>query len=411
MKRKIRTLMMTLSIVLSLTSWRAFTSRAAAVYTGASQPAGVPFRVPAGAAGAFPSLAAAPPIMSGCATPDFSAATNFAVGTRPASVAVGDFNGDGKLDLATANFNSDNVSVLLNNCTANTAPIASCQNVTVAAGANCTATASINNGSSDPDGDTITLAQSPAGPYPLGLTTVTLTVTDSAGASNSCSATVTVVDQTAPIITLNGTNPLPVECANGFTDPGATALDNCSGTRTVTATNNINLNVPGSYTITYAASDGNGNTATKTRTVNVVDTKAPLLTLKANLTFWPPNHSYHTITISQMVRSVVDGCNTTLGISAVVIEKVTSDEPDNATGDADGNTPNDIVIAADCKSVQVRAERDETKNGRVYVLTLRVKDAAGNTTRKDFKVSVPINQSGAAALQGATAQTKTSSCP
>ena len=77
------------------------------------------------------------------------------------------------------------------------------------------------------------------------------------GASNSCSATVTVVDQTAPIITLNGTNPLPVECANGFTDPGATALDNCSGTRTVTATNNINLNVPGSYTITYAASDGN----------------------------------------------------------------------------------------------------------------------------------------------------------
>jgi len=34
-------------------------------------------------------------------------------GTNPASVAVGDFNGDGKPDLATANFGSGNVSILL----------------------------------------------------------------------------------------------------------------------------------------------------------------------------------------------------------------------------------------------------------------------------------------------------------
>ena len=39
----------------------------------------------------------------------------YAVGTFPASVAVADFNGDGKLDLATANFVSGNVSVLLGN--------------------------------------------------------------------------------------------------------------------------------------------------------------------------------------------------------------------------------------------------------------------------------------------------------
>ena len=43
----------------------------------------------------------------------FGAATNFAAGTSPVSVAVGDFNGDGKQDLAVANFNSNNVSVLL----------------------------------------------------------------------------------------------------------------------------------------------------------------------------------------------------------------------------------------------------------------------------------------------------------
>ena len=39
--------------------------------------------------------------------------TDYTVGSLPYSVAVGDFNGDGKLDLATANQNSDTVSVLL----------------------------------------------------------------------------------------------------------------------------------------------------------------------------------------------------------------------------------------------------------------------------------------------------------
>ena len=39
----------------------------------------------------------------------------FAVGNRPVSVAVGDFNGDGKSDLATANYDSNNVTVLLGN--------------------------------------------------------------------------------------------------------------------------------------------------------------------------------------------------------------------------------------------------------------------------------------------------------
>src|SRR5215813_3339195 len=43
----------------------------------------------------------------------FQPARNLDVGRSPYSVAVGDFNGDGKLDLAVANYNSHNVSVLL----------------------------------------------------------------------------------------------------------------------------------------------------------------------------------------------------------------------------------------------------------------------------------------------------------
>ena len=54
-------------------------------------------------------------VLLGDGSGGFGAATNFAVGTGPTSIAVGDLNGDGKLDLAVANVESDNVSVLLGN--------------------------------------------------------------------------------------------------------------------------------------------------------------------------------------------------------------------------------------------------------------------------------------------------------
>src|SRR5512139_340998 len=52
-------------------------------------------------------------VLLGTGTGSFAATTNFAVGTNPQSVAVGDFNGDRKLDLAVANASSDTVSILL----------------------------------------------------------------------------------------------------------------------------------------------------------------------------------------------------------------------------------------------------------------------------------------------------------
>ena len=56
-------------------------------------------------------------ILLGNGTGLFGTATNFAVGSFPVSVGVGDFNGDTILDLAVANANSNNVSILLGNGT------------------------------------------------------------------------------------------------------------------------------------------------------------------------------------------------------------------------------------------------------------------------------------------------------
>src|SRR5437016_1076340 len=52
-------------------------------------------------------------LAQGCPAPSFAAGRTFDTGTTPVSVAVGDFNGDGKPDLAVANYHSDNVAVLL----------------------------------------------------------------------------------------------------------------------------------------------------------------------------------------------------------------------------------------------------------------------------------------------------------
>src|SRR5882724_11933208 len=43
------------------------------------------------------------------------ARTDYPAGAQPAAVVIADFNGDGKADLAVANFGSNNVSILLGN--------------------------------------------------------------------------------------------------------------------------------------------------------------------------------------------------------------------------------------------------------------------------------------------------------
>lgn len=56
-------------------------------------------------------------IFLGTGTGSFGFKTDFSTGDGPFGVAVGDFNGDGKLDVVTANSNRDTVSILLGNGT------------------------------------------------------------------------------------------------------------------------------------------------------------------------------------------------------------------------------------------------------------------------------------------------------
>jgi Ca2+-binding RTX toxin-like protein len=68
-------------------------------------------------------------VLLGQGNGSFGAATNFDVGIMPLSLATGDFDGDGKLDLVAANVGSNNVSILLNTTITNTPPVANADTV------------------------------------------------------------------------------------------------------------------------------------------------------------------------------------------------------------------------------------------------------------------------------------------
>jgi DNA-binding beta-propeller fold protein YncE len=247
-------------------------------------------------------------------------------------------------------------------------------------------------------------------PDVVGNYTLTYKVSDGTH-TTSVDRSVQVVDTTPPTITVNGANPMTVECHTSFSDPGATATDGCAGSVPVNASGTVNVNVPGTYMINYTASDPSGNPAvSKTRTVNVVDTITPTINLSVStLSMWPPNHEYQTFNVSDFVSSVTDGCDTSLGVSSVVISQVTSDELENSGGD--GNTSNDIVIAANCKSVQLRAERDGPGDGRVYTITFEVRDGSGNVGTATARVLVPKSQGSGPAIDSGPHYTVNGSCP
>ncbi|WP_445250076.1 FG-GAP-like repeat-containing protein, partial [Microcoleus sp. OTE_8_concoct_300] len=52
---------------------------------------------------------------TGATTPTFAPKVDFTTGAEPSWVSIGDFNGDGKPDVATENLSSDTISILLNN--------------------------------------------------------------------------------------------------------------------------------------------------------------------------------------------------------------------------------------------------------------------------------------------------------
>lgn len=111
---------------------------------------------------------------------------------------------------------------------------------------------------------------------------VTYTATDSSGNVATKVRVVTVRAASDATITLNGSNPMTIECATGYAEPGATAEDGCSNASIAVSITGTVASTPGSYTITYSATGSSGHAVVKTRTVIVSDTKPPTITLNGS---------------------------------------------------------------------------------------------------------------------------------
>jgi hypothetical protein len=307
--------------------------------------------------------------------------------------------------------------------------------------------------------------------FPLGSTTVTWTVADNHSHTATATQVITVVDNTPPSLTVPADSSVSANSSCQALIPnvvsGSSASDNCGGV-TVTQSPGAGTVVGvGPHPITVTATDTAGNHTSKTVVFTVVDTTPPTITLNGltilidhfvivingqtvtvngqshpitgrtfticgvpitlngqtiivngqSYTFngqvialWLPNHEYQTVKVSDLVASARDECDPGVDLSDVVISQVTSDELDNAPGNSDGNTVNDIVIAANCKSVKLRAERNSNLNGRVYTITFRVRDASGNVTTKQSKIRIPKLPI-LVAVDDGPHYTVTSSCP
>lgn len=128
--------------------------------------------------------------------------------------------------------------------------------------------------SDDVDGDvsdSLSCDHASGDTFPIGVTTVTCQATDSNENTGYGSATVTVVDTTAPVITLNGNANVTLTVGDDYTDAGATAADIVDVSDVVSVGGDVvDTSTAGTYTVTYDAVDEAGNHATQvTRTVTV----------------------------------------------------------------------------------------------------------------------------------------------
>jgi hypothetical protein len=263
------------------------------------------------------------------------------------------------------------------------------------------------SGSSDPDGSALTYQWSWAGgsstvvgptvSLPLGETVITLVVDDGQGTAidesyRTDTVVITVVDTTPPELTVPAD--VTVEQATyAGTEVSlmATATDICDADVIITSDAPA-IFALGTTTVNFTATDDSGNTAEGTMTVTVVDTTPPEISVTVSPdTLWPPNHKMVNI---QATVIATDICDADLDI---VLESITSDEPDDDIGIGDGKTENDIDIqhadqGTEDYDFKLRAERAGELDGRVYTITYTAIDDSGNSASSAATVIVPLEK-------------------
>jgi hypothetical protein len=179
---------------------------------------------------------------------------------------------------------------------------------TSSAGTAVTYAASATDAEDNPDPTPICSPAS-GSTFPLGTTTVACSVTDAGGLSASGSFTVSIVDTTAPALSLPGN--LTAE---------ATGAGGASVSFTTSASDTVDSSVPvncdqasgdtfplGTTTVTCSAADAAGNSTSGWFTISIADTTAPALALPGDLTAEATSASGASVAFTTSASDAVDG--------------------------------------------------------------------------------------------------------
>jgi hypothetical protein len=150
--------------------------------------------------------------------------------------------------------------------------------------------------------------QAPGSTFALGITTVTCSATDTRSNLSSDTFTVTVVDTTAPTLTLPADIVAEATGATGATvGYTASAADIVDGGVAPVCSPASGVFPLGTSTVTCTATDVAGNTASGTFTVTVRDTTAPALTVPADIVAEATGPAGAAVAYTATAADIVDG--------------------------------------------------------------------------------------------------------
>ena len=160
------------------------------------------------------------------------------------------------------------------------------------------------------DGDVaVTCSRQSGDVFPLGATAVTCSASDSRGNTVDDSFVVTVVDTTAPAVTVPASSVVEATGPSGApADYASTATDAVDGEFAATCVPAPGTSLPlGINTITCSATDAAGNTGSNSFTVTVVDTTPPAIEVPAAITAEATGPGGAAVSYSVTATDLVDG--------------------------------------------------------------------------------------------------------
>jgi hypothetical protein len=259
----------------------------------------------------------------------FGSPTDFTVETDPFPVVAADFNGDGKLDLAVANNQSASVvSVLLG----------------------------------QGDGTFLPKMDFPVGPFPVALASADF------NGDGRLDLAVGGAPTALSILSGNGDDTFAAE--QDF--PAASSMESL-------AVGDFNLDSKPDVVLVYFAAN---STLSVFLNTTVVDTVSPAITVSANPSvLWPPTGGTVPVVVSGAITDTGSGVDPN-SVTFAVTDEYGLVQPSGAIAlNADGSYMVQVLLTA--------SRHGSDLDGRLYTVTIKAKDKAGNLGSAPTSVTVP----------------------